>query len=64
LGIVRAETEVSVLGYSESSSDTDLAVGVGLGFAVDPQIDILAEYVIMNGDADGQLLSIGANYNF
>lgn len=45
-------------------SDTDIATGVGLGFAVNPQVDILAEYVMMNGDADGQLLSIGANYNF
>ena len=64
LGAVRAKTEVSALGYSESSTDTDIAVGVGLGFAVNPQVDILAEYVMINGDSDGQLLSIGANYNF
>lgn len=64
LGAVVAETEVSVLGYSDSSTDTDLAVGIGAGFAVNPQVDILAEYVMINGDSDGQLLSIGANYNF
>lgn len=64
LGAVVAETEVSVLGYSDSSTDTDLAVGIGAGVAVNPQVDILAEFVMINGDSDGQLLSIGANYNF
>ncbi|MGO3120140.1 MAG: porin family protein [Moraxellaceae bacterium] len=64
LGFVHAETEVSFRGSEVSDSDTDVAVGGAVGFAVNPQVDVLAEYTMLSGDADGQLLSIGANYNF
>lgn len=64
LGFVRAKTEVSALGFKESDTDTDVALGLGLGFAATPNVDIEGEWSMMSGDAEGQMLSIGAAYKF
>ncbi|MUG33453.1 porin family protein [Psychrobacter sanguinis] len=64
LGFVRAKTEASVMGFKESDTDTEIAGGLGLGFAATPNIDIEGEFSLMGGDADGQMLSIGAAYKF
>ncbi|ALF60181.1 porin family protein [Psychrobacter urativorans] len=64
LGIAKVETEVSFLGYSESGSDTGIAGGLGLGYVVNPNVAIEAEYAMMQGDADANLLTVGANFKF
>lgn len=66
LGFAKAEVDVETSGYgfrfSESSSDTGLAGGIGLGYSVTPNIAIEGEYAIIEQDVDA--LTIGANIKF
>ena len=66
LGFAKAEVDVEASGFgvsgSDSSDDTGIAGGIGLGYNFNPNIAIEAEYAIVAEDVD--LLTIGANYNF
>ena len=71
LGIARTEIEgdftdrignVAVRRNSYSDSDTTVAGGLGIGYAVNPDFGIEAEYDIAGSDAD--LMTIGAHLKF
>ena len=71
LGFAKAEIDESVSvtipgvgseSYSESYSDSGIAGGIGLGYLVNPNIAIEAEYALIAEDLD--LLTIGANFKF
>ena len=71
LGIARTEIEgdftdvinnVTVRRNSYSDSDTTLAGGLGIGYAVNPDFGIEAEYDIVGSDAN--LMTIGAHLKF
>ncbi|MBP2279699.1 opacity protein-like surface antigen [Psychrobacter sp. PL19] len=63
LGVAKTEVEgsgVGVLNFSDS--DTSLAGGVGLGYAVNPDFSVEAEYDMLGSDAD--LMTVGAHLKF
>lgn len=66
VGIAKTEVEgdYSVAGVRRSFSDDDtsLAGGVGLGYAVNPNFGVEAEYDIVGSDAD--LMTVGAHLKF
>ncbi|SNT68990.1 porin family protein [Psychrobacter sp. LV10R520-6] len=66
IGFAKAEIDAtaSSFGYtfSESGSDSGVAGGIGLGYLVNPNIAIEAEYALVAEDLD--LLTIGANFKF
>ena len=67
LGYAKAEIDVSannILGASASDTDSDsgIAGGIGLGYLVNPNIAIEAEYALIAEELD--LLTIGANFKF
>ena len=71
LGFAKAEIDESISvtipgvgseSYSESYSDSGIAGGIGLGYLVNPNIAIEAEYALIAEDLD--LLTIGANFKF
>ena len=66
LGFAKAELNVDASGFgvsdSDSSDDTGIAGGIGLGYNFTPNAAIEAEYAIVAEDID--LLTIGANYKF
>ena len=71
LGFAKAEIDESVSvtipgvgseSYSESYSDSGIAGGIGLGYLVNPNIAIEAEYALIAEELD--LLTIGANFKF
>ena len=65
LGVARTEIEASDtnLGLSNGTDkDTSLAGGVGLGYAVNSNLNIEAEYDKLGSDAD--LMTIGAQLKF
>lgn len=62
LGVAKTEVDISVPGFSDSESDTSLAGGVGLGYSVNPDFSVEAEYDKLGSDAD--LMTIGAHLKF
>ena len=62
LGIARTEIEGNSSFRSVSDSDTTLAGGLGLGYAVNSDFGIEAEYDIVGSDAN--LMTIGAQLKF
>lgn len=68
LGIAKTEVEgdytVGSLKYSDSTSDTGLAGGIGLGYAVNSNMSIEGEYAMMDSDVDANLMTIGAHLKF
>ena len=66
VGIAKTELEASatVAGVtrSESVDDTSLAGGIGLGYAVNQDLSVEAEYDIVGSDTD--LMTIGAQLKF
>ncbi len=65
LGIAKTELEADFDdGSSDSTSDTGIAGGVGLGYNVSPNLGVEAEYAMMDSDADTKLLTVGANLKF
>ena len=64
LGIANAEVEVNVAGGSASDDDTAIAGGLGLGYQATPNVDLLAEWALIGGDIDTDLLTVGASYKF
>lgn len=64
LGVARTEIEANstIPALSISDSDTRLAGGVGLGYSINQNIGIEAEYDILSSDAN--LMSIGAHLKF
>ena len=65
LGVAKTEVEASntVAGlYDGSDDDTNLAGGVGLGYAVNPDFSVEAEYDMLGSDAD--LMTVGAQLKF
>ena len=65
LGVARTEVEASgtTLGlYNGTDKDTSLAGGVGLGFSVNPDFAIEAEYDKLGSDSD--LWTVGAHLKF
>ena len=65
LGVARTEVEASgtTLGlYNGTDKDTSLAGGVGLGYSVNPDFSVEAEYDKLGSDAD--LMTIGAHLKF
>ena len=49
---------------SNSTSDTGIAGGIGLGFSASPNLSVEAEYDMMDSDADAKLWTIGAHLKF
>lgn len=64
LGVANAEVEVDVAGGNASADDTAIAGGLGLGYSVTPAIDLQAEWALIGGDIDTDLLTVGASYKF
>lgn len=66
LGIAKTEVEAfntDFLGASNfSDDDTNLAGGIGLGYAVNPDFSVEAEYDVLGSDVD--LMTIGAHLKF
>ena len=66
LGIAKTELEADYdagsFSYSESSDDTGVAGGIGLGYSVNPDFSVEAEYDILDSDVD--LWTIGAHLKF
>ncbi len=66
IGFAKAEIDATASGFgytfSESGSDSGVAGGIGLGYLVNPNIAIEAEYALVAEDLD--LLTIGANFKF
>ena len=65
LGVARTEVEATgtTLGiYNGTDKDTSLAGGVGLGYSVNPNFGIEAEYDKLGSDVD--LMSVGAHLKF
>ena len=66
LGIAKTEVEgdytVGLNRVSVSDDDTSLAGGVGLGYAVNPDFSVEAEYDMLGSDAD--LMTVGAQLKF
>ena len=62
LGVAKTEVDISAPGFSKSESDTSLAGGVGLGYSVNPNFSVEAEYDKLGSDAD--LMTVGAQLKF
>ncbi|WP_201537590.1 porin family protein [Psychrobacter immobilis] len=66
LGVAKTEVEadynVGALKVSRSDDDTSLAGGVGLGYNVNPNFGVEAEYDMLGSDTD--LMTVGANLKF
>ena len=67
LGIAKTKADLSVrdnFGNSAnvSDSDTGVAGGIGLGYMVTPNMNVEAEYALIDSDAD--LLTVGAHLKF
>ena len=65
LGVAKTEVEASntTLGLSNGSrDDTNLAGGVGLGYSVNNDLSVEAEYDMLGNDAD--LMTVGAQLKF
>ncbi|MDN5567118.1 MAG: porin family protein [Psychrobacter sp.] len=63
LGVAKTEVEgTGTLTQNFSDSDTSLAGGVGLGYSVNPNFGIEAEYDKLGSDTD--LMTIGAHLKF
>ena len=63
LGVARTELKATgTVAGNASDKDTSLAGGVGLGYNVNPNFGIEAEYDRLSGDAN--LMTIGANLKF
>ena len=68
LGIANTKTDadwkVAGRAISQSSSDTGLAGGLGLGYSVSPNMSIEGEYDMTASDNDAKLWTIGAHVKF
>lgn len=68
LGIAKTEVEgdynVGAFRVSDSTSDTGIAGGLGLGYAVTPNMGVEAEYAMMDSDVDAKLITVGAHLKF
>lgn len=68
LGVAKTEVEgdytVGPLKVSNSTSDTGIAGGIGLGYNVNPDFGVEAEYALMDSDVDAKLITIGAHLKF
>lgn len=62
LGVARTKVDGNSFGYSVSASDTSVAGGLGLGYSVNPNFGVEAEYDIVNSDAN--LMTVGAHLKF
>lgn len=65
LGVARTEVEASntTLGLDNGTDkDTNIAGGVGLGYSVNPNLSVEAEYDMLGSDAD--LMTVGAQLKF
>ncbi|GAA0324497.1 porin family protein [Psychrobacter aestuarii] len=63
LGVAKTEVEgTTALNSRYESDDTSLAGGVGLGYNVNPNFGVEAEYDMLGNDKD--LMTIGANLKF
>lgn len=63
LGVAKTEVEgKGTLTQNFSDSDTSLAGGVGLGYSVNPNFSVEAEYDKLGSDAD--LMTVGAQLKF
>ncbi len=65
LGVAKTEVEASntTLGlYNGSDSDTSLAGGVGVGYSVNPNFGVEAEYDMLGSDTT--LMTVGAHLKF
>ena len=68
LGVAKTKVEGDytngLVKVSNSTSDTGVAGGVGLGYSVNPNFGIEAEYSMMDSDVDAKLLTVGAQLKF
>lgn len=68
LGVAKTEVEGDytngAVRVSNSTSDTGIAGGVGLGYSVNPDFGVEAEYSVMDSDVDAKLLTVGAQLKF
>ncbi len=69
LGIAKTEVDISIDdgfggSYDDSSDDTGVAGGIGLGYSINPDFAVELEYALTDSDADAELLTLGAHLNF
>ena len=68
LGLAKTEVEGNLTNavslMSLSTSEKGIAGGIGLGYAVNPNFNVEAEYGIMESDVDAKLLTLGAHLKF
>lgn len=64
LGFANAEVEVDIAGSSASDDDTAIAGGLALGYNLSPMVDMQAEWAMIGGDVDTNILTLGASYKF
>lgn len=68
LGVAKTEVEgnytVGSTRVPKSASDTGIAGGVGLGYSVNPDFGIEAEYAMMDSEVDAKLMTVGAHLKF
>ena len=68
LGVAKTEVEgdytAGTVRVSDSTSDTGIAGGVGLGYMVNPNMSIEGEYAMMDSEVDAKLLTVGAHLKF
>lgn len=62
MGYAKNEIKADFMGFSDSASDSGFAAGIGLGYSVNPNFDVQAEYAVIDSDID--LLTVGANLKF
>lgn len=62
LGFAKTKISASLFSSTLSASDTGIAGGLGLGYDLNPNFGIEAEYAIIDSDID--LLTVGANLKF
>lgn len=63
LGVAKTEVEgTTALNSRYESDDTSLAGGVGLGYSVNPDFSVEAEYDMLGNDTD--LMTVGAQVKF
>ncbi len=65
LGFANNEVDVSdSINGNEKFDDTAFAGGIALGYTLSPMVDMQAEFAMVGGDVESNILTLGANYKF
>lgn len=69
LGLASVKTKATVLGISDSEDNIKVYGGLGIGYAITPQINIQGTWDFTQGEVDGEsgrvdLLAVGVTFSF